>query len=132
MKKVVFTSFIILLISIHTAAQTPEEIYAVSSESVKLKMDENKKNGLSPILGITAQHVFKIKKPDNLLIADLDVHIHEAPGMIKYAMNLNLSWSRVKSIEFDCNASVTIEEIKEHFAQINVTIVKDKVNYIVQ
>ena len=132
MKKIIFTSFIIFLISLNTTAQTLEEIYAVASESVKYKIDENKKNGVNPILGITAQHVFKMDKPDNLLIADLDVHIHEAPGMIKYAMNLNLSWSRIKSLEFDCNASFTLEEIKEYFAKVNVTIVKDKVNYTVQ
>lgn len=132
MKKIIFTTFIIFLISLHSSAQTPEEIYAVASESVKYKMDENKKNGVSQLLGITAQHVFKIDKPEELLIADLDVHIIEAPGMIHYAMNLTRSWSRVKSLEFDCNASITVEEIKEYFAKVNVTIVKDKVKYTVQ
>jgi hypothetical protein len=99
---------------------------------VKYKIDDNRKKGIDPLVGITAQHVFKIDKPDTLLIADLDVHIIEAPGMIQYAMNLNRSWSKVKSLEFDCNAAVTLEEIKKYFAKINVTIVKDKVNYVNQ
>lgn len=132
MKKIIFTTLIILLAGFNTVAQSSEKIYSVASSSVKIKMDENKKNGINPLSGITAQHVFKINKPDSIYIADLDVHIIEAPGMINYAMNLTRSWSRVKSVEFVCPASVTLDELNDYFSKINVSIVKDKVNYMVQ
>lgn len=132
MKKIIFSTFIILSFVCNTVAQTHEEIYSDASQSVQNKMDENKKNGINPLTGITALHVFKINKPDSVSIADLDVHIIEAPGMLNYAMNLTNSWSRVKSVEFDCPASFTLDEIKDYFSKINVSIIKDKVKYIVQ
>jgi hypothetical protein len=132
MKRIIFTSLIILSVGFNLVAQTPEKIYETSSTSVKNKIDENKKNGVSLLSGITSQHVFKIKGPMNYSIADLDVHIIEAPGMINYAMNLTYNWSRIKSLEFDCNASYTLHEIKEYFSKVNVTIVKDKVKYILE
>lgn len=132
MKKNILITFIALIAVFTVAAQTPEEIYAVASKSVRVKMDENKKNGENLLTGIAAEHVFKITRSGKYNIADIDVHIHEAPGMINYAMNLNTSWSKIKSLEFQCIATFTHDEIKAYFEKIEVTITKDKVTYRVQ
>lgn len=132
MKKIIFTTLMTIITVFSTEAQTPEQIYAAASKNVQIKMDENKKNGKNPLKGITAEHVFKIKGPINYSIADLDVHLVEAPGMIHSAMNLNISWSKIRSLEFHCNAIYTLDEIKAYLAKVNVTITKDKVTYTVQ
>lgn len=132
MKKIICTTVFICSFVFSVVAQTSEEIYSIASKSVQNKIDENKKNSLSPLAGINAVHIFKIKKPDSLNIADLNVYIVEGPGMINFAMNLTRSWSRVKSVEFECPAFITLDQIKSYFSKFNVIIAKDKVNYIVQ
>lgn len=52
--------------------------------------------------------------------------------MIDYALNLNTDWSKNLSVEFECNAVLPLEEIKAHLQKVNVTIVKDKVKYVLK
>lgn len=129
MKKIIYSALLLLLTVFSAKAQTPEEIYSVASKEVQNKMDENKKRGENPLSGIVAKHVFKIEGPVGYNLSDLDVHIIEAPEMIDYALNLNTDWSKILSVEFECNAVLTLEEIKAYLQKVNVTIVKDKVKY---
>lgn len=131
MKKIIYSALLLLLTVFSAQAQTPEEIYSVASKEVQNKIDLNKKNGENPLSGIAAKHVFKIDGPVGYYLADLDVHIIEAPGMIDYALNLNNDWSKIRSVEFECKAIFTLEEIKNYLLKVNVTIVKDKVSYYV-
>lgn len=129
MKKIIYSALLLLLTVFSAKAQTPEEIYSVASKEVQNKIDENKKRGENPLSGIVAKHVFKIEGPVGYNLSDLDVHIIEAPEMIDYALNLNTDWSKILSVEFECNAVLTLEEIKAYLQKVNVTIVKDKVKY---
>lgn len=129
MKKIIYSALLILLSAFSAEAQTPEEVYSVASKEVKNKIDENKKSGENPLSGIMAKHIFKIDGPIGYNLSDLDVHIIEAPEMIDYALNLNRDWSKILSVEFTCNATLTLEEIKTYLLKVNVTIVKDKVRY---
>jgi hypothetical protein len=129
MKNIIYSALVSLLIVFSTEAQTPEQVYSVASKEVQNKMDENKKKGENPLSGIVAKHVFKIDGPIGYNLSDLDVHIIEAPEMIDYALNLNEDWSKILSVEFTCNAILTLEEIKAYLQKVNVTIVKDKVRY---
>ncbi|WP_430405743.1 hypothetical protein [Fluviicola sp.] len=129
MKKIIYSALLILLTVFSVEAQTPEQVYSVASKEVQNKIDENKKNGENPLSGIVAKHVFKIEGPTGYNLSDLDVHIIEAPEMINYALNLNRDWSKILSVEFECNAIFTLEEIKTYLQKVNVTITKDKVSY---
>lgn len=129
MKKNIYSALLILLTGFSVEAQTPEEVYSVAPKKVQNKMDVNKKNGEKPLAGIVAKHVFKIQGPVGYNLSDLDVHIIEAPEMIDYALNLNDDWSKILSVEFECNAILTLEEIKAYLQKVNVTIIKDKVSY---
>ena len=131
MKKIIYSTLLLLVTVFSAQAQTPEEVYSAASKEVRNKMDENKKKGENPLSGIAAKHVFKIDGPVGYYLADLDVHIIEAPGMIDYALNLNNDWSKIRSVEFECKAIFTLEEIKNYLLKVNVTIVKDKVSYYV-
>ena len=132
MKKIIYSTLLLLLTVFSAQAQTPEEVYSAASKEVQNKIDENKKKGENPLSGIAAKHVFKIDGPIGYYLADLDVHIVEAPEMIDYALNLNRDWSKIRSVEFECNAIFTLEEIKTYLQKVNVTIVKDKVSYYVK
>ncbi len=132
MKKIIYSALLILLTVFSVEAQTPEEVYSAASKEVKNKIDANKKNGENPLSGIAAKHVFKIEGPIGYYLADLDVHIIEAPEMLDYALNLNEDWSKILSVEFTCNAILTLEEIKAYLQKVNVTIVKDKVRYVLK
>lgn len=130
--KIILTAIFTGVGAFTTIAQSPEQVYSSASKAVQIKMDANQRNGENLLSGITAQHVFKVKGPFEYSIADLDVHLIEAPGMINYSMNLSRNWNRIKSIEFQCNSSFSLDEIKTYLDQVKVTIVKDKVTYVVQ
>ncbi len=129
MKNIIYSALLSLLTVFSIQAQTPDEVYSAASKEVQNKMDENKKNGEKLLSGIVAKHVFKIEGPIGYNLSDLDVHIAEAPEMIDYALNLNRDWSKILSVEFTCNAILTLEEIKAYLQKVNVTIIKDKVSY---
>ncbi len=129
MKKIIYSALLILLSVFSVEAQTPEQVYSAASKKVQNKMDENKTNGENLLLGIVAKHVFEIEGPIDYNLSDLDVHLIEAPEMIDYALNLNNDWSKILSVEFTCNAILTLEEIKAYLQKVNVTIIKDKVSY---
>lgn len=129
MKKIIYSALLVLLTVFSVEAQTPEEVYSVASKEVQNKIDENKKSGEKPLAGIIAKHIFKIECPIGYILSDLDVHIAETPEMIDYALNLNRDWSKILSVEFTCNAILTLEEIKTYLQKVNVTITKDKVSY---